>query len=50
MQQDLSLIEPELYDLLITAMIMIGGEENKDYFIYEIDDETYPIIDWLHWN
>lgn len=42
--------ELSLAKLTIEALIMMMGKLDIDYWLYEIEDERIPLINWLHRN
>lgn len=48
--KDLSQIEPTLVDLIYLALYMLLGEQDKDWWLYEINEERVPLLNLLHQN
>jgi hypothetical protein len=37
-------------DLIFTTVLLLMGEKDKDWYMYEIDEDRIPLIDYLHRN
>ena len=48
--KDLSRVEPNITDLIFLTLYMLLGEQDRDYWIYTVDQERVPLLNYLHKN
>ena len=48
--KDLSRVEPNITDLIFLTLYMLLGEQDKDWCLYDINQERVPLLNYLHKN